>query len=77
MSGLAITCKLILSFKYRLFAGVAVWQNTNNEDMKITCGKLEGGTVCYGDVIETGIPDEPKDANPKEITVDGVIYVPK
>ena len=57
-AGLSISCKLVLKFSYRLFAGVAVWRNKYNEEKKITCGRLEGGEVCYGDVEELGLPEE-------------------
>jgi len=57
-AGLSITCKLVLKFSYRLFAGTATWRDKDNEEKSITCGKLEGGTVCYGDVKELGLPDE-------------------
>ena len=57
-AGYGIACKLTLSFKYRLFAGVSVYRDKSNEIKTITCGKLEGGTVCYGEVIETGLPED-------------------
>jgi len=33
--------------------------------------------VVYGDIIETGLPDEPEITNPPEITFDGATYVLK
>ena len=74
-AGLSITCKLVLKFNYRLFAGVAVWRDMGDEEKKITCGKLEGGTVCYGDVEELGLPEpEPTPEQPKltELTLDEI-----
>jgi hypothetical protein len=61
-----------------LFAGVAWYRSIDNEDKKVICGKLEGGTVCYGDVEETGLPEEAvKTEEPAEesFTIDGVRYV--
>ena len=51
-----IFCKLHLSFSYKLFAGTSPW--TNNANKTVTCGKLVKGTIAYGDLIETGLPDE-------------------
>ena len=72
VSGLSITCKLVLSFNYRLFAGITWFKNTDIEEKTITCGKLKGGTVCYGDVTETGLPDEPKET--EKINIGGKDY---
>ncbi len=55
-AGEGIECKLALSFGYNLFAGTATW--TKKPTKTITCGKLEKGTICYGDLIETGLPEE-------------------
>ena len=57
-AGLQITCKTLLKFGLRIFAGTAPWSWVNDEHKKITCGKLEGETVAYGMVIETGLPTE-------------------
>ncbi len=27
-------------------------------ETKITCGKLVSGEICYGDLVELGLPDE-------------------
>jgi len=58
-AGLSITCKGVLKFSYRLFAGTASWLDisVDDENVTITCGKLEGGKVCYGTVVETGLPE--------------------
>ena len=32
-----------------------VWRDIDNEAKDIKCGTLKGGTVCYGDVTETGV----------------------
>ena len=52
-AGLSIVCKATIKFKYRLFAGVATFNNKLNEDAKVVCGRLNGGVVCYGNVAET------------------------
>lgn len=55
-AGLSITCKLVLKFNYRLFAGLAIWKKTVlDEEKTVTCGELKGGTVEYGIVKELGI----------------------
>ena len=57
-AGSGIVCKLGLSFSYKLFAGTAPW--TNSATKIVTCGKLLKGTIAYGELIETGMPDEVK-----------------
>ena len=57
-AGWGINCKLSLSFGYKLFAGTATYTNTAIKT--VTCGKLEKGTIAYGDLIETGMPEETK-----------------
>ena len=57
-AGWGINCKLSLSFGYKLFAGTATYTNTAIKT--VTCGKLEKGTIAYGDLIETGMPEEIK-----------------
>ena len=57
-AGWGIECKRSLSFTKRLFAGTSVYRDKTNEIKYIKCGKLEGGTVCYGDVEETGLSNE-------------------
>ena len=75
-AGLSIICKLSLSFKYNLFAGTAWWKKAEGEDKKVKCGKLEGGTVCYGDLEETGLPEEKKSLSGKvvKVTIDNEVY---
>ena len=60
-AGSSIVCKLGLSFSYKLFAGTSPWRN--NATKTITCGKLLKGTIAYGDLIETGMPDEVKQSD--------------
>lgn len=50
----SITCKSLLKFSNHCFAGVCSWREITDDDKKITCGKLEGGTVLHGNVVETG-----------------------
>jgi hypothetical protein len=40
-----------------LFAGVTPYSWQEDADKSVTCGKLEGNVV-YGDVTETGLPEE-------------------
>ena len=49
-AGLAITCKGSISFVLRLFAGTCTWRKITDEEKKITCSKIKGGTVEYGKV---------------------------
>ncbi len=78
-AGLIISCKLSLNISYRIFAGLALWKKeVTDEEKTITCGKLENGEVCYGILKEIGMPGEEKEAtNPKEITIDGAVYILK
>jgi hypothetical protein len=48
----------MIKFADRLFAGTAVYRSIKNEIKEVKCKKLEGGTVCYGTVIETGVPED-------------------
>ena len=51
-AGYSITCGAVLAFRYRLFAGVAVELGLDDHARSVTCGRLAGGTVGYGDVNE-------------------------
>jgi len=55
-AGWGISCKLTLSIGLRIFAGLCLWRLPTAEEKKITCGKLEKGDVCYGELVETGLP---------------------
>ncbi len=79
-AGLYITCKLVLRFSIKLFAGICYWRDIDESEKTITCGKLEpvnGATVEYGIVKELGMPDEKKSLSGKEVkvTFDGKEYV--
>ena len=69
IAGLNITCEGYLRFGLRCFAGICAWREISNVEKTITCGKLEGGTVGYGILKETGINDnvEKKEAILKKI----------
>ena len=55
-AGLSITCKKVLKFSTRLFAGTCYWRQLEDDSEKtITCGRLEGDKVCYGIVKEIGM----------------------
>jgi len=65
-AGLQITCTGLLKFKLRLFAGTSPDSWDENCSKEVRCGKLEGNVV-YGDVIETGLPDEEIATEEKEV----------
>ena len=71
-TGLYITCKGLLRFKLRLFAGTMPYSWIGDADTTVTCGKLEGN-VAYGDVIETGLPDDKSDTT-ETIELNGKTY---
>ena len=54
-AGLQISCKDVLKFGLKCFAGICTWREITDEDKTIICGKLEGGTIEYGILKETGI----------------------
>ena len=58
-AGWGIRCNYGLSFSYKLFAGIAPW--TNSATKTVVCGKLEKGTIAYGDLEETGLFQEETD----------------
>lgn len=53
-AGKHITCKTGLQAHLRIFAGLCLGQIPNEDELKITCGKLERGVIAYGTLIETG-----------------------
>lgn len=59
-AGLQITCNGVLSFGLKCFAGVCTWREITDAERTITCGKLEGGTIEYGILVETGLENERK-----------------
>ncbi len=59
-AGLSITCKGTLTFGLKCFAGVYTWGEITEEEKTITCGKLEGGTIEYGILVETGLDNDKK-----------------
>ena len=73
-----MTCRLTLSSGLRIFAGLCLWRLPEPDELKITCGKLASGEVCYGELIESGLPDEKPDCvvamDDEEIIVNGVTY---
>ena len=77
-AGLSITCKLVLSFSIKAFAGICTWRELNGDEEKtITCGRKEGdGIVEYGILKEIGIPnEEPKTTGCGDIIeINGVKY---
>ena len=60
-AGLYITCKLTLSFSYKIFAGICTWRAIDESEKTITCGKKEWkGIVEYGILKEIWMPEEAK-----------------
>ena len=57
-AGLYITCKGVLKFGLKVFAGICTWRKITDEDRTITCGKLESGQVAYGILKETGLEED-------------------
>ena len=66
VAGLSITCKNSLSFGLKAFAGICSWRDITDEEKTITCGKLEGGTVEYGILKETGLEEGEDDDKTEE-----------
>ena len=55
-AGFFVTCKFVLKFTLRIFAGTCYWKMPTDEEKTITCGKFVGGELAYGILNETGIP---------------------
>ena len=72
-AGYGISCKLELDIGLRIFAGLCLWRKPTEDEMKIICGKLISGEVCYGKLIETRGHKE----KVKEVVIDGVTYIPQ
>jgi len=74
-AGLQVTCKGLLKFKLRLFAGTSPYSWRAGADKSVTCGKLEGNVV-YGDVIETELSNkvETKASETETIVLNGKTY---
>lgn len=54
-------CKGILSFSYKIFAGICYWRDIDEDEKTITCGRKEGdGFVEYGILKELGMPNDDK-----------------
>lgn len=47
-----------MSSGLRIFAGLCLWRLPSTEELTITCGKLEKGEICFGELIELGIDRE-------------------
>jgi hypothetical protein len=48
-AGLSIRCKLVLSFAFHLFAGIASWKKAEGEDLVVEAKRIDGD-VKYGTV---------------------------
>jgi hypothetical protein len=60
-AGLSIKCTGKLYCGLKILAGTSPCYEITDEEKTITCGKLEGGIVAYGILVETGIKkDESK-----------------
>ena len=77
-AGLSIKCKLTLSSGLRIFAGIATFEIPSGDRLKIICGKLVKGQVCYGKLVELGLPEDkkPQSLSGKvvEVKLDGQTY---
>ena len=68
---------IIMKIKLRIFAGVFLYREPTKEETQIKCGKLVEGKVCFGELIETGLPTKEEcNLSGKEvkITLDGKEY---
>lgn len=70
---LSISCNKSLKSGLRIFAGLCSWREPSKEETLITCGKLEGGEIAYGELVETGLPEQPN-CNGKIVEIEGVKY---
>lgn len=52
-AGLAIRCGATITAQLRIFAGLCLWRLPSLEEREIRCRRLEGGTVAFGDLVET------------------------
>ena len=59
-AGLQITCKGVLKYGLKCFAGICTWRTISDTEKIITCGKHEGGVIEYGILRETGIEAKPE-----------------
>ena len=58
-AGEGISAKLTLKVGYRVFAGISQWvKNPTTDQLQIKCGKFEGGEICYGNLVGTGLPED-------------------
>ena len=82
-AGLAITCKLKLVSGLRIFAGLCSWQEPTKGEQTITCGLLESGKICFGTLVEKGLPEVEKGITHTlinklvEVKIDGITYEAK
>jgi len=53
-AGQGISCERELSSSLRIFAGLCIYKKPNKIELKITCGLLVSGEICFGNLIETG-----------------------
>lgn len=60
----------------RIFAGTAPWSWVTREHREIKCGKLLKGEIAYGDLVETGLPEDKVEIveSKDEIILNGVKY---
>ena len=50
-AGLAVTCKLAITVRLRIFAGICGWRLPREEETKITCAEVKSGTVAHGKLV--------------------------
>ena len=73
-AGSGISAGLELSIGLNIFAGVSRHTNAQGDYKKITCSKLVKGTVCYGDLVETGQKEISLSGKEVSIELDGKNY---
>ena len=60
-AGRGISAKLEIKCNLRIFAGICNWRFPTKQEMEIRCGEFGSeGMICYGNLIETGLPEEEK-----------------
>ena len=74
VAALSITAKKSIVCSLLIFAGVCHWRLADEDEKKITCSKLESGTVAYGILVETGEAKEVAEIEGEIITLNGKKY---
>ena len=52
-AGWGIEAKTFISVKKRIFAGISIYNTSDDCDKSIRCAELRSGEICYGDLTLT------------------------